>query len=445
MSHLDEWLHLIAGQLKTEAEHVAAQAKSEIYEDCARDTFVRIALEPFLPDSYKTGSGRIMDAAGHLSEVQDIVIYRGDYPQFNMPGKPTVFIYESVLATIQVRSKLILKTFFNAMDQCASLANLNPAIEPATQRAIAAKMKLQTNDNKQYIHPDPIQTGRFDLIARIPSFIYGFTGYQTSEKQLALNLGKWIDDYHQQHDALQLKSLPSVIATQGCFGWRNNAPYTIKSRALMGIGNDSAPLRLVILQILHALNRRLQNTSDGYGIKSTITPYLAHFTPPKVIELVGTAVNPGDKKPAPEHQATSQQNIDSNTSKDRSHLSQAITQAGQNRRETQAEQPPSPQASPSATPNKPAEDARPLPKSVNPLSLFNNQEEEEVEEYQFDPIEPDKPQPETAESDTQSSTATAEPENDPLMDTVVESPEGMEKIKSESTSKKPGYVSESLI
>ncbi len=441
MSHLDEWLHLIASQLRSEAERVVVQAKSDLYEDSARETFVRVALKPFLPDSYRIGSGKIIDAAGNISDVQDIVIYRSDYPQFNMPGKHTVFIYESVLATIQVRSKLILKTFFSAMDQCASLAKLNPTIEATTRRAMAAKMKLRIDNKQQYIHPDPLQTGRFELIARVPSFIYGFTGYQTSEKQLAENLGKWIDDYHQQHDALQMKSLPSVIATQGCFGWRNNAPFTIKSHALMGVGQDSAPLRLIMLQILHALNRRLQNTSDGYGIKSTIAPYLAHFTPPKVSEMVGRAVNPGDAKPAPEHRPGAKPAAATRVVSGSGEALPSATgrQPEQKATPTLAEQSTSAQRTiDDGTAMRP-EDSSPLPKSVNPLSLFNN-EKEEVEEYQFDPIEPDRPQPEVTKAE-----ADADSDNDPFMDTLVETPEAMQNIKSEPTTKKPEYVSESLI
>jgi hypothetical protein len=305
MSHLDEWAHLIAKQLKSEAELVGTQARSELYEDAARDTFVRLALDPFLPGSYAVGSGRVVDASGKISSPQDIVIFRKDYPQFNMPGRHNVFIYESVLATIQVSSKLVRKSFFKALDQCTSIGSLDPVIEPSTLKAMATKMNMQAGINKQYVHPDPLNTGRFSLIGRPQSFIYAFTGYQTSEKQLAENLSKWIDHYHEDHDSLQMKSLPSVIATQGCFAWRNTAPFAIKNRVLMGVGNDQAPLRLIIVQLMHALNRRLQSTSDGYGIKSNIAPYLAQFERPVFSETVGTAVNPGDPVPAPIYKAKS--------------------------------------------------------------------------------------------------------------------------------------------
>jgi hypothetical protein len=432
MSHLDEWLHLIANQLKSEADRVAAQHKSELYEDAARDTFVRVALEPFLPSSYSVGSGKVIDAAGNISQPQDIVIYRNDYPQFNMPGNHDVFIYESVLATIQVRSKLILKSFFSALDQCSSLATLNPVIEPAIHRAMAVKMKMKTNAKQQYLHPDPLHTGRFDLIARPPSFVYGFTGYQTSEKQLAENLGKWIDDYHQHHDALQMKSLPSVIATQGCFAWRNNAPFTIKSRALMGVGNDNAPLRLIILQILHALNRRLHNTSDGYGIKATIAPYLAHFEPPKISEMIGTAVNPGEQKPAPIHQPEQKPAVqESSPAK-----AKPKTPADEPLQQPQVNEEVINQASPESSP---------LPKSLNPLSLFtSDQEKQAAEEYKFDPIEPAEPKPESV-GQGDNHNLDEDHRNRDLADTLVETPEAMQKIKDDANAKKTGYVSESLI
>ena len=295
MSHLEEWAKMIAKQLKSEAELVSTQAKSELYQDAARETFIRVVLEPFLPASYAVSSGRVIDATGSISEPQDIVIYRKDYPQFNMPGSHNVFIYESVVATIQVCSKLVRKTFFNALDQCASMGTLEPAIEADTIKTMAAKMRLQLDAQQQYVHEDPINTGRFNLIGRPQTFIYAFTGFQTSDRQLTENLEKWFEHYHQQHDAIQMKSLPSVIATQGCFAWRNTAPFMIKDRILLGIGNDHAPLRLMILQLMQAFNRRLQNTSDGYGIKSSITPYLNQFERPSFTNMVGVAENPGVK------------------------------------------------------------------------------------------------------------------------------------------------------
>lgn len=432
MSYLDEWAQLIAKQLKSEADLVGAQAKSDLYEDAARETFIRSVLEPFLPASYAVGAGRVIDSSGNISTPQDIVIVRKDYPQFNMPGSQNVFIYESVLATIQVCSKLVRKSFFSSLDQCASMGTLNPAIAPATLRAMASKMNMELNTQQQYVHTDPLNTGRFNLIGRPQSFVYAFTGYQTSDKQLTENLVKWFDFYQQSHDVLEMKSLPSVIATQGCFAWRNTAPFAINRPFLMGVGIDHAPLRLIFLQLMHALNRRLQNTSEGYGIKATIAPYLVGFEPPAISEMVGEVLNPGDKKPttAPaarvDQVAVSEQmsatrqaqpvTDKSSTEKssriaklaysaskqaevknkgnpgtsrtDETHVEPATVEAErkepliQNRSTPISTRADSTSSQPSAKANRP---------KPSPLSLFSEGNEGEVEEYELNPI--DKPMP----------------------------------------------------
>jgi hypothetical protein len=78
-----------------------------------------------------------------------------------------------------------------------------------------------------------------------------------------------------------MKALPAVIATQGCFSWRNAAPLALSNREMLGIGNDDAPVRLIALQLLYLLNRRLNVTSDGYGLKPSLNAYLSHFEAPK--------------------------------------------------------------------------------------------------------------------------------------------------------------------
>lgn len=498
MSHLDEWVHLIANQLRSEAERIGVQARSELYQDAARETFVRVVLEPFLPGNFSVGSGKIIDAAGKISSPQDIIIYRSDYPQFNLPGSHDVFIYESVLATIQVCSKLIRKSFFNAMDQCASIGELNPVIEPAIRRAIAEKMKMQLDAHQQYVHPDPLITGRYHLIGRPQSFIYAFTGYQTSEKQLAENLGKWIDAYHEHHDALQMKSLPSVIATQGCFAWRNSAPFTIKQRALMGVGNDTAPLRLIILQLMHALNRRLQHTTDGYGIKSTIAPYLASFKRPSIKEMVGAALNPGDNKPAIEKEpqqitekvATAPQPVGTNagiksveTTTDSAPARPQQPLPAQQPAQTAefTAQPGTPDQTDSkgnepliqdlsspwpnrTSANKDGQQPKSPVSSTVPLSFYATSEDTDVGDYQFDPVEPETPRHEETDEDQSSQTHDSAfletqvidtrktdqnnskiDEDNSFADTLVETPDSMKKKLAEPAPAKPEYVSESLI
>lgn len=459
MSHLNEWVLMIARQLRSEAERIASMAKSELYEDAARDTFTRVVLEPFLPASYSVGTGKVVDSTGHISAVQDIVIYRNDYPQFNMPGSHDVFIYESVLATIQVRSKLIRKSFFSAMDQCASLAELEPVIDPAMKRALAIKMHMKADKEGGYVHPDPLQTGRFDLIGRPNSFIYAFTGYQTVEKQLAENLNKWIDGYRENHDQLQMKTLPSVIATQGCFAWRNTAPFTIKKLAFMAVGNDDAPLRLIILQLLQALNRRLQQTSDGYGLKSTVTPYISQFDAPKISEMVGDTKHLG-KKARPSHEVgkgSQQTGYESTGSLDQN-ATEAVSsvkmkETSEDRKEQKIHSLPrseiknlssSPVSADDSSAEEPDQGIEQAAKTSAPLSFYSDDKGKEVGEYHFDPIEPQRPQVEDGKEEADTKEDAPE---ELFIDTLVETPESMKEksAESESDSNKHKYVSESLI
>jgi hypothetical protein len=70
----------------------------------------------------------------------------------------------------------------------------------------------------------------------------------------------------------------------------------LSNREVLGIGNDAAPIRLIILQLLYLLNRRLNVTSDGYGLKPSLNAYLSQFSPPKFEIGVGNVAelaNPG--------------------------------------------------------------------------------------------------------------------------------------------------------
>jgi len=291
MNNFDEWSQIISRFLKAEADLLTSVTKHEIAADSTRAAFIRGVLEPFLPSSYAIGSGRIIDSAGQSSDHIDIVIYRRDFPRLNLPGSSDVFLYESVLATIEVRTKLIRKTLFDALDTCNSIAKLNPDISKKVLKNIAMQNKLTLNDQNMYVHEHPLLTHRFNLIGRPPSFIYGFSGFQTSPSQLNDNVKIWLEQRQKADLDTDLNSFPAVIATQGCIGWRNAAPLSANSNHLFGIGTDAAPIRLIVFQLLYQLNRRLKVTPDGYGLKPSVDSYLKQMAPPEIQHTVGKATN----------------------------------------------------------------------------------------------------------------------------------------------------------
>ena len=291
MNNFDEWSQIISKFLKAEADLLTSVTKHDIAADSTRSAFIRGVLEPFLPSSYAIGSGRIIDSIGQSSDPIDIVIYRRDFPRLNLPGSSDVFLYESVLATIEVRTKLIRKTLFDALDTCASIAKLKPGISAKVLNKIATQNKLTLNNQNMYVHEHPLLTNRFNLIGRPPSFIYGFNGFQTSPAQLNDNIEIWLEQRRKNGLDIDLNSFPAVIATQGCIGWRNAAPLSANSNHLFGIGADAAPIRLIVFHLLYQLNRRLKVTPDGYGLKPSVDAYLNQMAPPKIQHTVGKATN----------------------------------------------------------------------------------------------------------------------------------------------------------
>jgi len=291
MNNFDEWSQIISTYLKSEADLLTTVAKHDIDSDAPREAFISEVLKLFLPSSYAIGSGYVVDSNGQTSRKLDLVIYRRDFPLLNLPGSSDRFLYESVLATIEVRPKLVRKTLFDALDSCASLSELDPSISEATMANLAEKNHLSRNDKGVYVHDDPLLTARFNLVGRPPSFIYGFNGFKTSFKQLAENIEVWIEDRRAADLKTELKSFPAVIATQGCFGCRNAAPLSAKRNHLFGIGVDDAPIRLIVLNLLYALNRRLRVTADGYGLKPGLDAYLSQIKPPDIQYTTGKATN----------------------------------------------------------------------------------------------------------------------------------------------------------
>ena len=287
MKNYDDWARLVAKNLQGEADLIAAIDKDELNDEAARTAFISAVLEPFLPGSFAIGSGRVVDAFGNYSDHLDIIIYNREFPRIGLRATQSVYLYESVLAAFVIRGKLLRKPLHEAMDACASLAMLDPNIDKPMHQALAKKNGLTINQNGEYEHNDPMRTGRFHLIGRPPAFIYGFTGVKNSYKQLSEHIDIWLEHRHEKLGDVELKNLPAVIATQGCFAWRNSAPLAIKSARLLGLGTDPAPVRLIVMHLMHLLNRRLSTKTDSFGLKPNLNAYMKQFSPPEFLTTLG--------------------------------------------------------------------------------------------------------------------------------------------------------------
>ena len=142
MNNYEDWAQLIAKKLKGEADIITAIDKDELDDAAATDAFIRSVLEPFLPENFGVGSGRIVDAFGNYSEHLDIVVYNRDFPRIGLRGANAAYLYESVLAAFVVRAKFIRKTFFDSMNACASLAQLETNVDKTVLVKLAKKNGL---------------------------------------------------------------------------------------------------------------------------------------------------------------------------------------------------------------------------------------------------------------------------------------------------------------
>ena len=297
MNNYEDWAQLVAKKLEHESNLLAAIDKDEFDDAGASEAFARAVLEPFLPENFGIGSGRIVDAFGNYSDYVEIIVYNRDFPRIGMRGTHVAYLYESVIAAFVIRAKFVRKTFFEALDACASMAALETNTDKAALIKLAAKNGLKAGPNKTFVHTDPLRTARFQLLGRPPAFVFGFSGFKYSYRQLQENLELWFQNRVASATATPMKALPAVIATQGCFAWRNAAPLALSNREMMGIGNDDSPIRLIVLQLLYILNRRLQSSIDGYGLKPTLSAYLSHFSAPKFEVGVGNVAEVFDLKP----------------------------------------------------------------------------------------------------------------------------------------------------
>lgn len=102
--HFDFIEKLILAQSK-----VVDEAGHSIHKGTPREFFIREFLEKHMGERAAFSTGEIIDSDSNPSESRnqiDIIIYRPDYPKLNLGGGINVFVAESVLATIEVKSKL---------------------------------------------------------------------------------------------------------------------------------------------------------------------------------------------------------------------------------------------------------------------------------------------------------------------------------------------------
>lgn len=138
----DTWAKYITEVLEKESELVNGFLKHPSEIGNAREALIKGVLSKILPRAYSIGRGEIIDSVGKRSKQMDIVIYRNDFPTLKMPSGSKVFLVESVLATIEVKSTLNEKKLLEALENCASVTDLSPNVVSGSRDEKAQELNL---------------------------------------------------------------------------------------------------------------------------------------------------------------------------------------------------------------------------------------------------------------------------------------------------------------
>lgn len=88
---------------------IPANAGHMLHRGTPREWFIRDFLERHISKRLSIGSGEIIDSGSRSRELRnqhDIVLHNADYPRINLGGGLDIFLSESVLATIEIKSLL---------------------------------------------------------------------------------------------------------------------------------------------------------------------------------------------------------------------------------------------------------------------------------------------------------------------------------------------------
>lgn len=288
MSVFDVWSRYISDVLSAESELAGAFLTHNGEKGSAREALVRQVLNRFLPSQYEVGTGEIVDHLGRRSKQVDIVVARRDMPALLLPSGAKVYLLESVLATIEVKSELNSATLVEGLDNVASVADLSPNLVSGGLARIAEMRGIRQVSPGNWAHTNPLETALFDLLPRPPGYVFGFSGYSDRIADFVRAIETW----GAARQRLALRYFPAVIVGQGCFAWRNAPPYQTSANHCLLIARERTPLRLLVLHLLYSLARKLPVTPDADGLTPNLDVYLSQMAPVPPPEFVlGSTVN----------------------------------------------------------------------------------------------------------------------------------------------------------
>lgn len=239
-----------------------------------REKAFRDALCKFLPRSLSIGSGRVFSASGSPSNQIDVVVYDNRFPVFSL-GDDSLFPIESVVATVEVKSRLFEAEIRDGIEKCASVMSQNMAfVKDDADRLIESQVAAGQSREQALAE---LFRG-----LRPKSYVFGFDGY-SDHRALATGVGGVLKVRCPCTDDGPL--LPSVIVSGGnfCLGWGDpvvvdpppeqrvteypGLPVYMSAHSQRGFG-------VLCCHLLWHVERRLTLVEHSLQIRRAVMPYL---------------------------------------------------------------------------------------------------------------------------------------------------------------------------
>ena len=113
-----------------EISRIPANSGHSLHKGTPREAFIKKFLSEHLSERVAIGTGEIIDYRSKPNEPRnqiDIVIFKRDHPRLDLGGTIQCFFVESVVATIEVKSKLKKSDVRQAMKAALSVKSLEPS------------------------------------------------------------------------------------------------------------------------------------------------------------------------------------------------------------------------------------------------------------------------------------------------------------------------------
>lgn len=279
MAVFDDWSRLVTKLLTSESDLAAALLRHQGELGSAREALIRGILGRIVPSIYELGTGQIVDHNGKYSRQIDVVVARRDVPRLLLPSGASVFLAESVIAAIEVKTELNATTLAEALENCASVVELSVSLENLDQ--FAEKYGLKKKGEGDFEHEDKLKMLRFYSVQLPATYVIGFRGYKSEDERFAEALRTWAAEKIREKGTA-LTWFPCVIAGSGVFAIRNADIYAANERYLCGVGIDNCPMAIFIRHLLYRLMLKIPTAADVFGVRPSYQEYYMKMRRSKV-------------------------------------------------------------------------------------------------------------------------------------------------------------------